>query len=106
MKKLPNGVNFKIVNAHKDYKIVHHDRLIPVIENEFRNKPMHMLRQRSESDSGDVSISETDYSFSDSDHSVSEDENIDVRPVRNYPVRHRRARQDPDFIPWDALRIS
>ena len=65
-----------------------------------------MLRQRSESDSGDVSISENDYSFSDSDHSVSEDEYIDVRPIRNYPVSHRRARQHPDFIPWDALRIS
>ena len=30
---LPNGVTFKIVSAHKDYKIVNHDRLIPVIEN-------------------------------------------------------------------------
>ena len=38
IEKLPNGVNFRIKNAHKETKIVHHDRLLPVkiVPTEFR----------------------------------------------------------------------
>ena len=29
VEKLPNGVNFRIINEKKDTKVIHHDRLIP-----------------------------------------------------------------------------
>ena len=40
MEKLPNGVNFCIVNdSTKNEKIVHHNRLTPIKENRILNKP-------------------------------------------------------------------
>lgn len=35
VEKLPNGVNFKIKNSKSEVKIVHHDRLSAVVENEL-----------------------------------------------------------------------
>ena len=73
--KLPNGVNFQIENSRKERKIVHHDRLLPVVDNGLRNQPMPCTTSDTDvnSSTGDVS-EDSDYSHSDSD-SVADDEN-------------------------------
>ena len=67
IQKLPNGVNFKIENSHGEQKVVHHDRLIPVVENGFKNEPTVQVLPNEESDDSDI-----DFSDSDSDASIFE----------------------------------
>ena len=43
IRKLPNGVNFRIENSQGEQKVVHHDRLIPVVENGLPNKPASLI---------------------------------------------------------------
>ena len=123
LQKLPNGVSFKIINNHtRETKIVHHDRLAPIKETSDTDKsernfenPHHdtiASRDRSlVSDSSDSSGSETLVEGSHSDASYPSDiETSDSdfepeAPHRRYPQRERRARQYPDNIPWDAIRI-
>ena len=46
MQKLPNGVNFEIENSHGDRKVVHHDRLCPVVGNDCMEKFDRTLSRR------------------------------------------------------------
>ena len=87
VEKLPNGVNFKIRNKSNETKVVHHDRLLPVISHEYESsseKPDNVSITREPetslpSDSN--SLSESDFetneensivSESDEDHSCKE----------------------------------
>ena len=103
--KLPNGVNFQIENSRKERKIVHHDRLLPVVDNGLRNQPMPCTTSDTDvnSSTGDVS-EDSDYSHSDSD-SVADDENDNGEMNRERPRRQRHQRNIPNSIPWDAIRI-
>lgn len=103
--KLPNGVNFQIENSRKEQKIVHHDRLLPVVDNGFANKPIPNVSSDKDPESSDEEVSEdSDYSYSDSESSADgEVENQEL--TRERPIRQRRQRQFPDTIPWDSIRI-
>ncbi len=96
--KLPNGVNFQIENSRKERKIVHHDRLLPVIDNGFRNDRI----PNATSSESELSEDSADYSDSDSG-ADGEVENDDLN--RERPRRQRQQRFLPDTIPWGALRI-
>ena len=114
IQKLPNGVNFEIENANGEKKVVHHDRIVPMLENGFRNKPSVQVQVSPNSEGEDSDI---DFSDSDSDASVYEpqeaefenqaeledQENEVHREVR--PRRQRQARYLPDSIPWGSLKI-
>ena len=66
--KLPNGVNLRIENSHKEQKIVHYDRLLPVVDNGFRNKPIPNATSDAEIKSSESELSDdSNYSYSDSD---------------------------------------
>ena len=103
--KLPNGVNFQIENSRKERKIVHHDRLLPVVDNGFRNEPIPNATSDAESNSSDSELSEdSDYSYSDSDSSANDEvENGGLN--RERPRRQRQQRYLPGTIPWGALRV-
>ena len=103
--KLPNGVNFQIENSRKERKIVHHDRLLPVVDNGFRNEPIPNPTSDAESNSSESDVSEdSDYSYSDSDSGADDHvENGDL--IRERPRRQRQQRYLPDTIPWGALRV-
>ena len=104
--KLPNGVNFQIENSRKERKIVHHDRLLPVVDNGFRNDPIQNLASDAESNSSENYLSEdSDYSYSDSDSGTDDEvENGDLN--RERPRRQRQPRYLPDTIPWGAPHIK
>ena len=103
--KLPNGVNFQIENSRKERKIVHHDRLLPVVDNGLRNETIPYTPSDTDvqSSAGDCSEN-SDYSHSDSD-SVADDEHDDGELNRERPKRQRHQRNIPNSIPWDAIRI-
>ena len=120
VKKLPNGVNFKIVNDQtKEKKIVHHDRLLPVKEGaaeEGETRDIIVNRQRTvkehkpdnsyANDSTDSKSSESD--DTDDYSPDTDDDNQDRERYvlqRQYPLRNRRARQIPNNIPWSAIHI-
>ena len=123
VRKLPNGVNFEIVNDHtKNKKVVHHDRLSPiregtVEEDEARHITINQkttINERTSdnsdaSDSTDSESSESSDSDDSNDYSPdTDDDNQDRgREVqhRQYPLRNRRARQIPNNIPWSAIHI-
>ena len=102
--KLTNDVNFQIENSRKERKIVHHNRLSPVVDNGFRNEPINPTSDaESNSSKGDIS-EDSDYSYSDSDSGSDDDvENGDLD--RERPRRQRQQRYLPDTIPWGALRV-
>jgi len=112
LRKLPNGVNFEIANAHKEKKIVHHNRLLPVIENEFTEFtptkcPPHDDTEENFSHNTIESSSESDYFPSDSGNSDEEeaDNNENDIVIRNYPRRQRRAQYIPGAIPWETVHF-
>jgi len=109
---LPNGVNFEIANAQKEKKIVHHNRLLPVIENEFTEFtptkcPPHDDTEENFSHNTIESSSESDYFPSDSGNSDEEeaDNNENDIVIRNYPRRQRRAQYIPGAIPWETVHF-
>ena len=111
LEKLPNGVNFLIINDQtRQSKLVHHDRLSPVHESElsFPNPPdFNMTPNRdfhnpehncfSECDSSDRSDSSGFEPDADSS-----DESIIELP-RQYPRPIRTQIQLPGQIPWSAF---
>ena len=114
--KLPNVVNLTIRNLQHEQKVVHHDRIVPVIKNEFINAP----ERRNPSDNSDHASStsvEADYSYSSDSGSNASSHNGDINeqsddsmqeedaPPRNHPRRQRRARILPGTIPWNALDL-
>ena len=111
IKKLPNGVNFEIVNDQtKDKKIVHHDRLSPIREGtEEEGEVRHITINRRTSikgrkpDNSDAS-SDSDDKDDSNDYSPDTDDDNQVQH-RQYPLRNRIARQIPNNIPWSASQI-
>ena len=115
IKKLPNGVNFEIVNDQtKDKKIVHHDRLSPIREGtEEDGEARHITinrrtsikgRKPDNSDASDSTDSESSDSDDSNDYSPDTDDDNQVQH-RQYPLRNRIARQIPNNIPWSAIQI-
>ena len=103
--KLPNSVNFQIENSRKERKIVHHHRLLPVVDNGLRNETIPYTPSDTDVQSSAEDCSEdSDYSHSDSD-SVADDEHDDGELNRERPKRQRHQRNIPNSIPWDAIRI-
>ena len=114
IQKLPNGVNFEIENSNGDKKVVHHDRLVSVVENGFRNQPTIQVPVSPNEESKD---SDKDFSDSDSDASVYELQEAKLENQAElgdqegefhrevWPRRQRQARYLPDSIPWGSLRI-
>eukprot|EP00795_Rhopilema_esculentum_P003828 gene3828-15120_t len=111
-----NRVNFNVRNLRHEQKVVHHDRLVPVIKKEFINAP----QRRNPSDNSDHASStseEADYSYSSDSDSNASSNNGDINeqsddsmeeedaPPRNHPRRQRRARILPGTIPWNALDL-
>lgn len=122
IRKLPNGVNFEILN-HKtqEKKIVHHDRLTPCKSGirtgchadglDRKQTPMEIVPPSPSSNAGsedenreDITSSESDIDSSTESESGASDTEM-VAPRRQYPQRERRARNFPDNIPWNAIRI-
>ncbi len=117
LEKLPNGVNFNIINSRKEDKVVPHACLIPVLENlpteQPKEKqpveylPMTQSEHDYESSDGESSSSESDVDDSFNEHSSTDESDgvaVDV-PVRNPPHRQRTVRIIPNTIFWDAIRI-
>ena len=113
VQKLPNGVNFEIENARWDRKVVHHDRLCPVVGSEgvekFGRTLSRRVSQTSLLSSSDSASSGSYSSSSDSEQELVDDglngeEIIDNAPIRAYPRRQRTNRHFPGAIPWDSLR--
>ena len=117
VRKLPNGVNFEIRNvATKEVKIVHHDRLTPVRENDIHT-PIQPRRRNvtlqlpadddseSETDSDDGTFqgdaSQSDYEPTSGDESSADSEVNEEE--RRYPARERVQREIPGAVPWSAV---
>ena len=63
VEKLPNGVNFCIENSLKERKVVHHDHLVPVVQNELSTIPSNHCRLPTEpSPDNSDQYSASDYS--------------------------------------------
>ena len=130
IRKLPNGVNFEILNDKtREQKIVHHDRLnpcriIPFVEPSigYPNQPTTTTvsakgknvvndtvypsanSEESSKDSEESASSESEIEYdNDSDTDVSDNDH--EIPDRRYPQRQRRARQLPENIPWNAIKL-
>ena len=113
VQKLPNGVNFEIENSRGDRKVVHHDRLCPVVGNACMEKFDKTLSRRvSQTSLSSYSDSSSDGLYSSSSDSEQEivgeelngEEIVDNAPIRAYPRRRRTNRHFPGAIPWDSLR--
>ena len=116
--KLPNGVNFKIINSKKEEKIVHHDRLSPVLGNakpSRQEKPSpsssalpneHILRPTVDTDSSiDSESSGSEHDLDDTSES-NKDNDIEAEiPIRGQPPRLRTHRTIPNAIPWDVIKL-
>ena len=130
LRKLPNGVNFEILkDKTQEQKIVHHDRLspckiIPFVEPSigYPNRPTtttgsakgknvvndtvysSVNSEESSKDSEESASSESEIEYdNDSDTEVSDNDH--EIPDRRYPQRQRRARQLPENIPWNAIKL-
>ncbi len=122
LRKLPNGVNFEIINDNtQETKVVHHDRLtvfkqgegnvlLPPKQKQVSNP---VKKNTDNSDSTDTEYLSSEESY-ESDSSVYEsDENSDpdtgdeapVENQRRYPRRERRARQFEDRVPWTSIHL-
>ena len=80
-------------------------RILPVVDNGFRNEPIPDPTSDAESNSSESDVSEdSDYSYSDSDSGADDHvENGDLN--RERPRRQRQQRYLPDTIPRGALRV-
>ena len=117
LRKLPNGVNFEIKHeTTKEVKIVHHDRLTPVRENDTGRPTQHHQRNdhthhpseydsNSETDSDDDTFrgnaTNSDFEPSSGNESSAESEVNDEE--RRYPARVRTQREIPGTVPWSAV---
>ena len=101
IRKMPNGVNFKIENEKKERKIIHHDRLVP-----FRSQTKKdvispsVSRSNCKNDNTSVNSDSENTSDESSDENVEEEEEV---AERRYPLRERRQRAFEGTIPWDAI---
>ena len=108
VEKLPNGVNFRIEDSNKERKVVHHDRLLPVILNELSTTSPNQRRLKAKPslDNSDQS-SASDYSSAEleckSDSSGESD--IEENHERLRPRRQIRTRGLSGTIPWSALKL-
>ena len=111
MSKLPNGVNFKIVNdkSHEE-KVVHHDRITPV-KGDQASTPIEpsvpLLPSSTESNDSDNESSEYDTDSSDYEPDSSDESSADSEPEagHRYPQRERRQRVIPGTVPWSEVRL-
>ena len=118
LKKLPNGVNFKIINSKKEEKIVHHDQLSPVlgsVKPGNQEKPPPSQRNisndpilRSTYDTNSSSDSDSCLSEHDLDDTSESNEENDIEaeiPIRDRPRQVRTCRTIPNTIPWDVIKL-
>ena len=111
LQKLPNGVNFRIGNSHKEQKVVHHDHLLPFIERDTDLKSEDKLIENDLPDDERSFSSESlsNSSGSDYEDKLQKDPNPQLQednaPQRNYPRRNRRVHTLPDTIPWSVIDI-
>ena len=111
VEKLPNGVNFCIENSHKERKIVHHDRLVPVVQNELSTMPLKKVQKTTEpsseaSDQSSISDYSPSESESDSDNNDEAEIGYNLNPrERLRPRRQTQPRRLADTIPWSALKL-
>ena len=108
--KLPNGVNFRIVNdKSREEKVVHHDRISP-----FKATPTRIPEHREpvrmpeidEDNSSDSDYSSSDYEPNPSDDSSADDDAADdagVQVEQRYPRRDRERRVLPGTVSWDDV---
>ena len=109
LEKLPNGVNFKIENLRKERKVVHHDRLLPIVGDGIAdNSGEDSIDETMSQDADTDESNDSDYSPSGSEQSEQSDEDnapLDNIPARDHPRRQRLTRNIPGTIPWDVIRI-
>ena len=104
IKVYPNQVNFKIEDQSGGQKVVHHNRLSPVVGeidesyNEQSSDESDCEHGRSNDEGGDTS--DLDTNTSDSDAEANADVNA---PERRYPIRERRPRIIPGAVPWSNV---
>ena len=111
LQRLPNGVTFKIRSRNNETKVVHHDRLLPVVVNDDESSAEISDNACAPQDPETLSVvssdmsssSESDFEVDDDDSVDSEPEMIDVPLRRHYPRRNRQARHFPGAIPWNAF---
>ena len=114
---MPNGVNFRIINDENLEKVVHHNRLSAVVEDEQSDQetehqhvkqPVLVPRHQSPTETEQTICSSSAVSSdssSDSDSSVDADDEL-VRDVpRVYPRRSRIPRRVEGAVPWSAVKI-
>eukprot|EP00794_Sanderia_malayensis_P011538 gene11536-biopygen9207 len=113
LEKLPNGVNFKVVNSRNEEKVVHHDPLMPAVKNlSAENLPARRpvehcpspIESEPASESSKVASSESDENESLGDSSDESEISADV-PARHYQRRNRALRNIPNTIPWNVIHI-
>ena len=118
MEKLPNRVNFRIINVRsRQQKIVHHDRLSPVRESELSTHdapvstmpPDPNVRPQQASDAVSEWDSDDSSASSDLEPDFKPDLELDIEGFdeptepRQYPRRIRTQRQLPGQNPWTSL---
>ena len=118
MEKLPNRVNFRIINVRsRQQKIVHHDRLSPVRESELSTHDAPVSTTPPDPNVRAQQASDAVSGWDSDDSSASSDLEPDFEPdlelyiegfneptePRQYPRRIRTQRQLPVQIPWTAL---
>ena len=103
-------MHFTIKNLRNEQKVVHHDLLVPVINNEIVNKPQKInLPDDFENEASSSANSEYTYSFESEsiincDNDENDQEERNVLP-RNRPRRQRQLRILPATIPGNVLKI-
>ena len=104
--KMPNGVNFRIVNdKSREEKVVHHDRLSPVkgaiIPSALPSAPVDPTTDSSDSDS-DAHSGYVPSSNSSSEDDLPDEGGIEPQASR-YPRRNRQQRSIPGGVSWNEV---
>ena len=108
LSKLPNGVNFHIINDKtREEKIVHHDRINPVKGTQQTStdkthsvpEPSAEVMESSDTDSDAHSDYQPSVASSSGEESSSDEDNV----VSRYSQRNRTQRVIPGTVSWDDV---
>ena len=108
LSKLPNGVNFHIINDKtREEKIVHHDRINPVKGTQQAStdkthsvpEPSAEVTESSDTDSDAHSDYQPSVASSSGEESSSDEDNV----VSRYSQRNRTQRVIPGTVSWDDV---
>jgi hypothetical protein len=114
LSKLPNGVNFHIVNDRsREEKVVHHDRISPIkgdtTHQSSRSRPSPVIEAEPVADGTDYSDTDSDAhsEYHPASESTSEDDSSDEGdnnvPAPRYSQRNRRQHVVPGAISWSEV---